>query len=469
MLAALQPPMTRFGWMMKRILPPLVLAALGLALFMALAPGERRAIEAQLTGFPDSDVAAHQARLWVMGALCQLPALAMLCYGLGGILDRYLTRMFAMTYALCFGSFFMIWLLVDLGGSLGDFAKSAHPLLTAADYYGARSPAIVVLLLPYSLLLSLIYVLGRISREREIVAMIQSGRSMLRLLAPLILAGLWSSLLCMGFNYHWAPEAEGRRREIMDAAMGRPVTAAEDVLFFNAAEHRLWKVGAFPKNYEKGEPLESVEVTTSRPDGSILFRVAADTARWQREGGVWIFDSPALSLYPEGSTPVFERGEGGVRQAGWAETPWQIIRPGLEAGYLGVPDLNGWIENHRAQPPEQQNRHAAAPYLAQRHNRWALPLTCLVMVLLATPLSVHFSRMVAGGSVFLAVALAVFMLFSSNIVLTLGEGGQLPPAVAAWAPNLLFTLLGLHLMRCRIAGRAPFALLTRIFRRPKTA
>ncbi len=453
--------------MLTRLVPTLALVALGAGLFVALAPGEQRAIEAHLTGFPDSDVTAHRARLWVMGGLCLLPALAMLGYGCGGTLDRYLTRLFAQTYALCFGSLFMIWMLVDLGGGLGDFVKSGHPVRTALAYYGARAPAIVVLLLPYSLLLSLIYTLGKISRDREIVAMIQSGRSMLRLLAPLILAGLWSSLLCMGLNYHWAPEAEGRRKEILESALGRPVTAAENVLFFNPGERRMWKVGAFPKHYEKGEPLLAVDVTTTRPDGGIVFRVVAESARWRRDGGVWVFDNPALSLYPDSAAPVFETVTGEVVQRDWPETPWQIIRPGLEAGFLGVPDLNGWIDNHRHLPPEQRNRHAAAPYLTQWHNRWALPFSCLVTVLLAAPLSVHFSRRATGGGIFLAVVLAVFMLFSSNIVLTLGEGGLLPPAVAAWAPNAAFSLLGIHLLRSRITGRPLLApLLRRLRRRP---
>lgn len=453
--------MSRSHSIILRILPTLALVALGVGVFLLLATGEKQSIEAQLTGFPDSDVVAHRARLWVLGGLCLLPALAMAGYGCGGTLDRYLTRQFAMAYALCCGSLFTIWLLADLGGGLGDFIKSGHPLRTALLYYGARAPAIVVLLLPYSLLLALIYTLGKMSRDREIVAMIQSGRSIVRLVAPLILAGVWSSLLCMGFNYHWAPEAEGRRKEILDRAMGKPVTAAENVLYFNASERRMWKVGAFPQHYELGEPLQAVDVTTTRSDGGIAFRLVAPSVRWLREGGVWVFDDPALSLYPAGKAPVFEQVAGVVRQAGWPETPWQIIRPGLEAGYLGVPDLNSWISNFLRQPADRRNHHAVAPYLTQWHYRWALPFTCLVTVLLAAPLSIHFSRRAPGGGIFLAVVLSVFMLFASHIVLTLGEGGLLAPAAAAWLPNVAFSLLGLHLLRCRIAGRKPFTLWTR--------
>ena len=121
------------------------------------------------------------------------------------------------------------------------------------------------------------------------------------------------------------------------------------------------------------------------------------------------------------------------------------------AAYLGVPDLHGWLEanalHHQFADP--------SPYLTQWHYRWALPFTCLVTVLLATPLAIHFSRRGPGGGIFLAVVLSALMLLVSNIVLAFGEAGALHPALAAWLPNLSFALLGLYLFRHRISGR-PF-------------
>jgi LPS export ABC transporter permease LptG len=441
---------------LMRLLLTLALALLGAGLCALLLPGEWRSIQEQLTGFPDSDVAAHSARPYVLGGLCGLPALAMLVYSFGGTLDRYIARQFAGIFLICASSLFLIWFLIDLADTLGDFRKSSGMIATAATYYSIRTPAIVLLLLPYALLLSLIYVLGKFSRDREIVAMIQSGHSVIRFTLPLIGAGVWCSLLCLGLNYHWAPHADGRKTEILDTARGVLITKAKHVLYFNADNHRLWMVGAFPKNYERGEPLINVEVTVSTPDGGLVSRLTASRARWNRDDSTWTFEEPVRCRFTHDEAPEFEVPTAPIVQHGWLETPWQLIKPGLAAAYLGIPDLNGWLRANAVKRHTRPNINSAAPYLTQWHYRWALPFTCLVTVLLAAPLSIHFSRRGPGGNVFLAVVLSALMIFISNVTLNFGEAGLLHPALAAWLPNLVFSLLGLYLFRRRITGRPPF-------------
>ncbi len=436
-----------------RSLLPLALVVLGALLCACLIPSELRAIDEQLTGFPDSDVFAHQVRPYILAGLCFLPALAAILYALGGTLDRHIAREFGSIFFICIGALLLIWMLIDFAQNLKDFRKSASTLMTAASYYRVRSPAVLLLLLPYALLLSLIHSLSKLSRDREIVAMIQSGRSLIRLTAPLLAAGIWCSLLCLGLNYHWAPTAEGRQSEILDAARGILITEAKHVLYHNADNHRLWMVGAFPKNYEKGEALLNVEVTTTRTDGSLDWRLSAKRARWERQTGIWTFEDPIIGRFHPGQVPEFEIPKPPVLHQVWPETPWQLIKPGLAAPYLGIPELNGWLHTNAGKHHTLPNKNTAAPYLCQWHYRWALPFTCLVTVLLAAPLSIHFSRRGPGGNIFLAILLSALMVFTTNIILTFGEAGFLHPALAAWLPNIIFSVFGLILFHRRISDR----------------
>lgn len=425
-----------------------MLTILGAILCALLLPREIESVDRQIIGFPDSDVTGHLARPMIFTLLCFLPAVAALAYALGGTLDRYLSRQFLGIFAICTSALFVVWLLMDLNGNLDDFLKGESPLLTALMFYGSRSSAIILFLAPYSLLLSLLYSLGKLSASREIIAMIQTGRGLLRVTTPLIAAGVFCSLLCLGLNYHWAPIAEGRKDEILKAAQGKAVTEATYVLYRNANERRLWMVGAFPQDYERGKPLLNVEVTTTRPDGTLESRLAAKMAIWNRENLTWTFEEPVLGKFTPGEPPVFQTFDQPVVYA-WHETPWQLIKPGLPAEYLGIPDLKGWLVANRG----NELTINPAPYLTQWHYRWALPFTCLVTVLLAAPLAIHFSRRGAGGGVFLAVVLSALMLLTTSISLVLGEASIVPPALAAWLPNILFTLLGLYLFHRRIAGR----------------
>ncbi|MEO0017979.1 MAG: hypothetical protein RLZZ522_1262 [Verrucomicrobiota bacterium] len=448
-----------------RFLLTLALVVLGVGLCALLLPREWQSVAEQLVGFPDSDVAAHSARPFILGGLCFLPALALVAYSCGGTLDRYIARGFGGIFCICVAALFLIYFLIDLTDNLSDFRKTSNAMGTALAYYTIRGPAIGLLLLPYALLLSLIYALGKLSRDRELVAMIQSGRSVIRLSVPLLLAGVWCSLLCAGLNYHWAPHADGRQSAILEEASGVPVTAAKQVLYFNADKHRLWMVGAFPQHYERGEALLDVEVTVTLPGGGIESRLTAPRAIWNRADGSWTFEEPVRCRFTPGEPPAFEVPRAPVVEHGWSETPWQLIKPGLAAGTLGIPDLNGWLRANAAKHLTRPNRNAAAPYLTQWHYRWALPFTCLVTVLLAAPLSIHFSRRGPGGNVFLAVVLSALMVFISNITLNFGEAGLLRPVLAAWLPNLAFSLVGFYLFRSRITGRPLHRSLIRLFTR----
>ncbi|MGD7653970.1 MAG: LptF/LptG family permease [Verrucomicrobiales bacterium] len=438
----------------------LALAALGAAACLRLVPLETAAVQKQLLGFPNSDASSHQARPLILGALCFLPALAALLYSLGGTLDRYISRQFLSTFAISISALSVIWLVFDLSDNLNEFDSAQSLLPSLGTYYFTQAPAVLLLLLPYALLLSLLYSLGKLSTNREIIAMVQSGRGVVRITLPLLIAGFICSLVTVGLNYHWAPIAEGRQKEILQSASGKQVTEATKVLYRNPRNRRLWMIGAFPPNYQYGEALQTVEVTLINKDHNLSARLTASHARWNRETGDWSFENPVLAKFSPGTgdPPTYVKPKSPLVISNWKETPWQLIKPGLSASFLGIPGLNTWLAENQRQPTLAD----PAPYLTHWHYRWALPFTCLVTVLLATPLAIHFARRGASGGIFFAVALSALMLALSTVVLALGEAGILHPVLAAWLPNVSFALIGCYLYRRRISGKPIYRSLRRL-------
>jgi len=441
-----------------RFILPALLAIMGGLLCAYLIPMEHEAVKQQLLGFPDSNIEAHRARPVILGILCFLPAIATLIHCFGNTMDRYLVRQFISIFLICFGALFSIWFLFDLNDNLTEFRESSNLFITIAKFYSYRSPAIILFLLPYALLLSLLYCLGKLSSDREITAMVQSGRSVTRITAPLILAGAFCSLLCLGLNYQWAPIAEGQKDNILNIARGRPTYEANNVMYRDVHTRRLWMVGAFPTKYEKGVPLENVQVTTTRADKSLAYQLSASRAYWNRKKKSWVFENPVIGTMEPGQPPVFVTPKGPIVVHGWEETPWQLIKPGLAAQYLGIPGLISWLQANGSQGFLDES----APYLTHLHYRVALPFACLVTVLLATPLAIHFSRRGPGSGVFFAVVLSALMLLISNIALAFGESGKIPPFIAAWLPNLLFTMLGLYFYHRRATGRPIYQSIRRL-------
>lgn len=432
---------------LRRLLVLLALAVLGALACAWFVPRETSAVELHLVGFPDSDAFAHRLRPLLLAALCFLPALGALAYSIAGALDRYLVRRFLPVLTICLTSLLLIWLLVDLADNLPDLRRSPRFVPTLLRFYGLQFAPVFVLVVPYALLFSLLYTLGRLSNSREIIAIIQTGRGMIRVVSPLIAIGLFATAACTILNYHWAPWADGYKEAFLVEARGGHPTQASNVLYFESAARRLWKVGAFPLDLPDKEPLLDVAVTQLRADGSLRSRLLAPRARWSREHRSWTFEEAWLERFRRGEPPVFEPAPNPLVKTDWQETPWQLIKPGLPATDLGIPDLNSWLRANRGIGWSDQ-----LPYLTQWHQRWAQPFVCLVTTLLAAPLGIVFSRRGASGGVALAVFLCGGMVFLSTVSLAFGESGYLPPPAAAWLTNATFGLVALYLFHRRMSG-----------------
>jgi lipopolysaccharide export system permease protein len=448
-----------------RFLPFFLLLAVGLILGFLLAPFEEAAVRNHLLGFPNADPSLHRLRPLAIFGLCLVPSLGALWYGFASILDRYLFRRALGAFFLVTVAFLLLFILLDLQDSLSELTagvkKFDDPLKFLGTYYVVQLSQIIVLLLPFTILLGLLYSLGQLSASREIIAFTQSGRGIVKLLTPLLVLGGLLSLVSFFLNFHLAPWAEGYRDALLDSAErdSNGASQASNVIHRNADDRRVWFIEHFPYDLAGTEPLRDVRITTRNEDGSLRDILSVPEANWQRESGVWEFSRPMRLLAQTEPTPEYEKDLPAVLTvSGWPETPSQLIQEGLDARYLGIPSLIDWLNHNTNNKPK-----AAAAFETRLQYRWAQPVLCLVAVLLAAPLGISFSRRSRGGAVALAIMLSALMLFSAEVFLSFGDSGRIPAHFAAWATNGIFALLGLILIQRRLTGRPIFQTFRKCF------
>lgn len=447
----------------KRFLPAFLLLTAGLFLAAFLLPIEIEAVEDQLAGFPDEHVLGHRLRPWILGFLCLTPALAALLYILQDTLDRYVLREFLGALGISFSAVFAIWLIIDLTDKYSDFTESSEGLSMALRFYGGIFPMIFVELAPFSLLLALILALGRLSSHQELVSIIQTGRGVGRLILPLAAAGALVSLFCFGFNYHWAPWAHGYKESLLREARHGTASAADSVVYFENEARRLWFITSFPYLYNEGAPLQNVVVRSEAPEPENDSILRAESAFWERSSGDWIFrdvteEFPNRTLADGSRMPEIRGPFPLLSRSQWPETPWRLIKPGLDAENLGIPGLYSWLLSNRDEPWVNRRR-----FLTQFHYRFAQPFICLAIVLLAAPLGIVFSRRSGTSGVAVSVGLCAGIMLLSTVSLALGESGYLSPFWAAWSTNLIAFLIALILIQRRLVGRPIYQTLRRFF------
>lgn len=367
------------------------------------------------------------------------------------LLDRYVLRNFLEPFFICFFGFIAVWLIFDLADNGPDFTQARASLKAVGYYYLTQLPQTVVISLPIGLLLGLLYSLSRMSRSNEIISMLGSGRSVPRLIMPLIIVGLLATAVCGVLNYQLAPHAEAVRKQALEQiSRGRRAGEVEPVrghLFRDRMEDRIW----FVRRYTPGSlQLEGVQITQQDEKGRISQKWYALRAVYDPRAKSWTLSRGIhVEFDKRGEITKTDDFQAGRRQiTGWEETPWRIGSTRLDPQGLSIPELREFLRFNSDFPPQQ-----LAPYRATLSDRWALPWTCLIVIFVASPLGIVFSR----RGVLAGVASSLFIFFGMIIIrylfLALGKGNRIDPTMAPWIPNAFFLAVGFILLYFRATNR----------------
>jgi Lipopolysaccharide export system permease LptF/LptG len=85
------------------------------------------------------------------------------------------------------------------------------------------------------------------------------------------------------------------------------------------------------------------------------------------------------------------------------------------------------------------------PYLVALQRKVAFPFVTVVMTLLALPFAVTTGRRGALYGIGIGIVLAIVYWIALSLFGALGAGGLLAPALAAWAPNILFGAAAIYM------------------------
>ncbi|HEY8902682.1 MAG TPA: LptF/LptG family permease [Chthoniobacterales bacterium] len=364
------------------------------------------------------------------------------------ILDRYVLKKFFVPFFYCIVGFIAIWLVFDLMDNIGDFIEGHASLKFIVTFYLAQLPEVIVLILPIAMLLGLLYSLTQMSRSNEIISMLTAGRSVVRVLVPMFAIGFLLVGLLAYFNYEGAPHAEKTKKAMMkELTSGRKADerAIPAHMFRNRYDNRTWYMR---KIYPALQKINDLQIIQQDRNGLILREWYARGAEYDTATKTWTLDDmKVVDLDPSGNViKTVYKPEYTISD--WSESPWRIASSTMNPDYLSVPELHDYLRYNADFPANR-----LAPYRTQLENRWAAPWTVLIVVFIAAPLGIVFSRRGIMGGVAMAIGLFFALFALSSLFVAFGKGSKLSPEVAAWSPYALFFVIGFILLWMRSTNR----------------
>ncbi len=356
-------------------------------------------------------------------------------------LSLYIARRFVMMFLQVFGVFFGILMLIDILDQLRRFSEYDVGLAQAARLAAMNVPESLYNILPLIMILSAIAMFLGLARSSELVVVRAAGQSGLRFLLTPVLASLALGALAVAVLN---PLVAATSKEY-DALYTRYAQGAGSVM--SVSDSGLWLrqggddgqtvIHAARANLD-GTELYGVTFQSFDANGAPHERIEAEIARLIP--GAW--ELTTAKRWPlDGTNP-----EAGATQAATSTLPSDLTRDAIRDSFgtpsaIPVWDLPSYIAGLER-----------AGFSARSHQVWlqmqlALPLLLAAMVLVAAGFTMRHTRGGKTGTMVLFAILGGFgIFFLRNFAQVLGENGQIPILMAAWAPPVAAVLFATGLL-----------------------
>lgn len=370
------------------------------------------------------------------------------------LLDRYVAREFMVGYLIVMLAVLALRVLIDLfvmfdefiEAQVGQVAPSALTVLGyIADYYGPKlfeyfrdfSGVMVILAAAFSV--------ARMTRQNELTAVLTSGVSLKRVIAPIVFLGLALNLLMALDQELILPRLSDKLVRYHDE-MGqfRKLSAwlvPDKVHYLQGSPQQQLNqkvqlatdkalLSAF--TYDPGTQTMLGMHVILRNDRRLIGHLTADEARWDAKYQDWQLVNGRYFNYEQ---PEPGRPNVGLmhvyRYKSDLTADYLYLQRNKEfKGLMSSADLTDLL-SRQLRPAD----HAEA--ISEKHFRFTDPVINMVMLLLALPLLVSRERRSTKTAIFLAL-LGAGGCFVATFACKLLAGDVLPPLLAAWLPIIVF-------------------------------
>jgi lipopolysaccharide export system permease protein len=345
-------------------------------------------------------------------------------------MSLYMGKMFLVRTFAILAALVLVLQALDLLSESGKIlAYAGNGEAEIWRYVSLRTPEIIARFLPFAVLLGTILTLSQLNQNSEVIAMKASGLSAHQVLAPLMLTACGVAVLSFAFN---------------DRIVARASDALEQWKKVDYAQVPIDRGDRSNVWVKQGDDLIVVNQIRGRGDAARLFDITVYERTGQslrsiltakqgvRDGTGWRvpaaerFDIAAGTVTRLGAMRVAE----GVR-------PDQFTLSHVNADAMSFATLNEVIGDLRV---------AGRPTKALEGSLWhklSGPLSSILMPLLGAVAAFGIAR---SGKLFvravIGMALGFLYFVADNFALAMGNLGAYPPFLAAWAPFLLFLMIG---------------------------
>lgn len=358
-------------------------------------------------------------------------------------MDRYIIKKFLITFFFALLAMTALVVVVDLSEKTDDFAKTG---LTASqilrDYYFGFIPHIDAMLFPLFIFISVIFFTSKMANRSEIIALLSSGITFPRILAPYFFTGLLFSGLLWWANQSLLPHANTKwstfNAKYIDFNYGGYInTATISNKYFRLDSFSYAGLRYYDTTSKTGSNFFIQQFDSTALKYNLHARgISWDTAKHRNQ---WLLTGVRIRKINGLRQTITDSSEMHMK---FNFKPRDLQKDSYMKERMTTPELNEFIKLEELRGAEDING-----LILEKHSRMATPLSVLVLTLIGAIIA---SEKIRGGSGFhlaLGVLICVVYILLGRFAVVFSLKAHFNPVLAAWLPNIAFSALAWILYR----------------------
>ena len=350
------------------------------------------------------------------------------------LLDSYILKKFLGTFVFTMLVITVIAVVIDTSEKADDFVRSGlsfWQLIT--HYFIGFIPFIMSMIFPLMVFIAVIYFSSRMAVRSEFIAILAGGVRYNRMLRPYLIGGILLSVIFWLASQYWVPRANEIRTDFQAVYVDRNSSYNGDPTknthnYYLRVDPHTFVDFRF---YDTATKTASSFFLQKLRGNTVYYTIKADVIRWDPNKKDWKLNT-VVERTINGAVETLKRLD--TLHINLNVQPKELRRDDYLKDKLTTPELHQFIHMEEVRGAEGLNT-----FKVELYHRDATPFSVIIMAMIGAIIA---SRKIRGGSgLHLAVGIVMAAIFvvMDKFAVTFSTKGNLPPMLAAWLPNIIFT------------------------------
>lgn len=358
-------------------------------------------------------------------------------------LDRYILKKLLVSFIFCMLLFTVIAVAVDTSEKTDNFVKSglsSWEIFT--QYYLGFIPWIWSLLFPLFVFIAVIFFTSKMALRSEVIAILASGTSFNRFLRPYMLGGTFLAIVLFFGSRYMVPRANEIQSKFKKTYIDKddPLKNRQETSCYNCFYKRIDSntyIGI--KNYNAEAKTGGMFFMYRVNKGKVVYNLRAQSIKWDTtdKRRRWVAENVTervvdslgerVTLLPEKTVILKISHE-------------ELIKDEYLKDKLSTPQLTRFIQKEELRGTEGLNS-----LKVEKYRRTATAATVILLTFIGAVIASRKTRGGSGMHLALGIIIAALFIISDRFSTVFSTKGNFPPVLAAWIPNIVFSLVALRL------------------------